>query len=96
MDWKEILRRRLATPSTSPHSEFGRSRLLRDPGPKHRELGGRWMGRSSTFGKTSRQKRLTGRWLSDPEGFDLHFSGKGFAGMKSYLETHLLGPNLDL
>lgn len=35
-------------------------------------------------------------WLSDPEGFDLHFSGKGFAGMKSYLETHLLGPNLDL
>lgn len=38
MDWKEILRRRLATPSTSPNSEFGRSRPLREPGP--RDLGG--------------------------------------------------------
>lgn len=29
-------------------------------------------------------------WFSDPEGFDLHFSGKGFAEMKGYLDTRLV------
>ncbi|EPY79772.1 serine/threonine-protein phosphatase 2A regulatory subunit B subunit gamma [Camelus ferus] len=39
MDWKEILRRRLATPNTGPNSEFGRGGPQRQPGPNLQEVG---------------------------------------------------------
>lgn len=42
MDWKEVLRRRLATPSNGPNSEFGKGRPRRAPGPDRPEAGAEW------------------------------------------------------
>lgn len=42
MDWKDVLRRRLASPNTNPKSEFGRDRPLDSP-PQARSGGqGEW------------------------------------------------------
>lgn len=50
MDWKEILRRRIATPNTGPNSEFGRGRPQREPGSKLREVVGRMDGEEQHLG----------------------------------------------
>lgn len=61
MDWKEILRRRLAMPNTGPNSEFGRGRPQKEPGSKLPEVGGGWAGaapgsRAFLLGKASPDK----------------------------------------
>lgn len=45
MDWKEVLRRRLATPNNGPNSESGKGRPRRQPGPHPLEAGAEWEGR---------------------------------------------------
>lgn len=59
MDWKEVLRRRLATPNIGPNSEFGRGCPRREPGPKL-EVEGEWEGQQLGAALSSSVKpRLT-------------------------------------